>query len=129
MTFITVETKIEVDTKVFGDIAITAAEGGIGHWAVIDEYKPSRWVLDYVSGAQNVSVPEDFVFYTIQFENPTDDKPPFLTAEITPELLAKGLGLLMRVRPFTDTDQISEADALAADEIVQYGVFGELVYS
>lgn len=116
---ITIQTQIEVSTAALGDVAITAAEGGIGHWAVIDEYRPSRW--------DGIEVDEDdFVFYTIEYENPENDSPPRLTTAITPRVLAEGLGYVLRQRHIED---VSEVDAVEADEIVQYGVFGELVFS
>ena len=55
-----------------GDIAITAAEGGIGYWSVIDEYDYKRWAEE----DQGIEVADDFVFYTLEWEGrePAEEK-------------------------------------------------------
>ena len=132
---ITIQTQIEVSTAVLGDVAITAAEGGIGYWSRIEGgYDYTRWQPDsqynaYIEGkadSANIEVPDDFVFYTIEYENPVKFEPPMLSADITPLLLAEGLGMLMRTQHVPD---IEGMDSIAADMVVQYGVFGELVFS
>ena len=116
---ITIQTQIEVSTAVLGDVAITAAEGGIGYWSqIISGYRPSSWA--------DTEVPEDFVFYEIVENEPSGMLDPNTSVFITPELLANGLAHVLRERHIED---ISEVDAAVADEIVQYGVFGELVFS
>lgn len=121
-----------------GDIAVTAAEGGIGYWSVIQTYKPSRWTPDGFDVVQgNLAVADDFVFYTIEYENPESNEPPRLTADITPELLRRGFrlaidkaraDLVQRVLGLPREDWTGEIDADGADAIVQCGVFGEIVF-
>lgn len=123
-----------------GDIAITAAEGGIGYWSVIDSYDPDRWnngaIVDHTQ--ENVEVPNDFVFYVIWFENPVETGS--VQMDITPALLKRGFEamaqapldkggwpvprLLARARE----DWTGEIDSDIADMIVQFGVFGEVVF-
>lgn len=121
-----------------GDLAITAAEGGIGHWAVIDSYHPTRedsigegWV-DQLT-AESIEVGDDFVFYTLrpaQHNDPhEEDFPP---VDVTPALILRGVRLStgaggwLRIE---DGMELGELDADEADAIIQFGAFGELVYS
>jgi len=120
-----------------GEIAITAAEGGIGYWSVIDEYAFERWLVE----DELLDVPDDFVFYTIRFENPDSGAPSRLSADITPQVLRHGFeaGLAAdRDRGgwfFRDLiaknreDWTGEIDSEGADMIVQFGLFGEVVFS
>lgn len=54
-----------MDTKIAGDIAITAAEGGIGYWSQIEEYDYRRWTGTEDDDFASIEVPRDFVFYRI----------------------------------------------------------------
>ena len=128
-----------------GDIAITAAEGGIGYWSQIERYDWSRWSPStlhdqYIKGevpASNLDVADDFVFYTIH-EMDDDEmgyKPEGI--DITAALIKKGFerclaapkdkggwaaqGLL----PTAREDWMGEIDSDVADLIIQFGVFGE----
>jgi hypothetical protein len=109
-----------------GDIAITAAEGGIGYWSRIDSYQWSRWSN---KDGSNKDVLDDFVFYTIR-EDPNDDgtykgKP----IKITPAVLRRGYKLFIEGgRHLAEPDEPSVADANEADVIVQLGCLGEVVY-
>jgi hypothetical protein len=110
-----------------GDLAITAAEGGIGYWSRIDSYDYTRW-SDVESGSRK-SLPAGFVFYTIR-EDPDDDgsykgKP----IDITTTLLRRGYKLFIEQgRRLEDQGGPSYADATEADVVVQFGCFGEVVY-
>ena len=117
-----------------GDIAITAAEGGIGYWSVIDSYDYERWAPDL----KNIEVADDFVFYTIG--SIVDGEEPFEAIDITPALIKRGLeralaapldeggwmanGLLQVSRE----DWTGEIDSIGVDIIIQFGAFGSLVY-
>ena len=126
-----------------GDVAIAAAEGGIGYWSVIDRYEFKRWSPDYLNEsyikgeapAANIDVPDDFVFYTITYENPESDDPPELSTPITPELLRRGVRLFLDGvegnfvgRQFSDMEDLAAMDSDEADCVVQLGVFGKLVF-
>lgn len=105
-----------------GDIAITAAEGGIGYWSIIDEYNWKRW--DGVN-----TLPDDFVFYTLrEIDNPDG-------VDITVALIRRGwLRLLERwekrsLNPFGfDPRDSGTWDTNVCDIIVQLGLFDEVVY-
>lgn len=126
-----------------GAIAVTAAEGGIGYWSIItSDYQPSRWWPDYDGPA--IDIPDDFVFYTIQESevsgvgDPDDDTP--LSFDITPALIKRGFALALlpdanvagwALREQLDPsypDSISELDADAADVIIQFGCYGDLIF-
>jgi hypothetical protein len=123
-----------------GDIAITAAEGGIGHWATIERYDWPRWTeSDGTPGTVGDSkeVADDFVFYTIEYENPYDNDPPRLTADVTPVTIRRGFvraldmardDLVRRVLGLPREDWMGEIDADGADVIVQCGVLGDVVF-
>lgn len=111
------------------DIAITAAEGGIGYWATI--------VSDYeaVSGAGWAdweTFDENFPFYTIVDNDAYD---PFT---ITPAVIRRGWHLCLAADHDKggwaaqdiafDPERILEVDSVAADIIIQFAVFGELIY-
>ena len=126
-----------------GYVASTAAEGGIGYWSQIDRYDHKRWSPDslnesYVDGdapSSNIDVPDDFVFYTIRPD--LDDSGSYEgdPVDITPELLRRGVGLVLRgvpdnfeARAFRDMKELEAMDADEADWVVQLGAFGELRY-
>lgn len=121
-----------------GDIAITAAEGGIGYWSVIGSYEWRRWLVDPFDHSKgNASVPDDFVFYRI---STIDDGSGSESFDITPALLRRGFeaGLLAKrnkggwaVQDLLGIDRedwTGEIDTDAADIIVQFGCFGEVIY-
>lgn len=135
----------ELTTAEAGDIAITAAEGGIGYWAVIDSYDWTRWSgnLDWThpenDTLDNRDVPEDFVFYTIREVGFEDDAST--QHDITPHLIARGVQLYLTGAPrgshgvawpagrvFDDMDDLAVMDAAEADVVIQLGCFGELVF-
>ena len=117
-------------------LAVTAAEGGIGYWSkIIDTYDYRRWTT--ADGMDNVDVDDDFVFYTIKYENPNDEG--YLRSPITTELLRRGLALIMeggkvrkdleqQVWDSIDEGELGLVDADVADCILQLGLFGEVVY-
>ena len=124
---IIVNKAIPFDSIMAGDIAITAAEGGIGYWSVIDSYKPSRWI----NPAGSAWVPDDFVFYTLDW----DDRALLEgKIEVTPTLIWLGVQRFLIGTPdfpgreFDDMDDLSCMDAAEADCVIQLGAFGELVF-
>ena len=103
-----------------GDLAITAAEGGIGYWAQLDSYRPSRW-------DDKSALPDDFVFYTLRPDEYGDGTFTGEPVAITAALLRRGLAKLPAA--LHEPDGPGYLDAAAADVVVQLGVFGELTYS
>ena len=132
MNTISVPVAVPFDSTVAGDIAITAAEGGIGYWAVIDSYEWERWSQPDDS-LGNIIVADDFVFFTIGSVF-VDGEEPFVAVDITPSLIERGIRLFLAGAPsferrnFADITDLGAMDADEADAVIQLGVFGELVY-
>lgn len=108
------------------DIAITAAEGGTGYWAQID-----NTIRPYPFPEQD-EYPDDFVFYTFNYDDIFQMDIESST-DITPKLIKEGYRIATEkghrwssVDVYTDPEY---ADADDADVIVQYGVFGEVVFA
>jgi hypothetical protein len=115
-----------------GDLAVTAAEGGINYWADTDEYDWTRWQDKETGDAKDI--PDDFPFYVIWDKE--DNTLP--KTAVTPETFRRGMELLMGERyrdiavarwfASNDRDEWNCADADAADVLIQLGIFGEVVY-
>lgn len=120
-----------------GWIAITAAEGGIGYWSVIDEYRPSRWTQGDDDGVSDLKLADDFVFYTLEWEGrqPAEEK-----IDVTPALLRRGFERMAqapldeggwpvpKLLGMAREDWTGEIDSDIADMLVQFGAFGEVVF-
>jgi hypothetical protein len=118
--------KIKPTLNMLGDIVTTAVEGGIGYWAKMTEY---RWM--------------DLPFPVAKLvETDNDGNPLEEVHEITPEVVRKGLQLVLTpglCHPEGNTyksvyaaltqDDSGSIDSDAADNVIQFGLFGKLVYS
>jgi hypothetical protein len=128
---IRIERALPFDGKIAGDIAITAAEGGIGYWSVIDHYDWRGW-SEPDDSLGNIDVPDCFVFYTITVLDGDDDG--WTCFDITPDLIRRGIHLFLggannfEGRDFADMDELAAMDSDEADCVIQLGCFGELVY-
>jgi hypothetical protein len=146
-----------VNTRTAGDIATTAAEGGIGYWSQIRSYRPRRW-LD--ADGKPKQVARDFVFYSIAERDEAGYawNNPSLVHAVTPDVIQRGVNLFLtgrptsqaravtpilfgedaparirgqvnfQPRPFADMEDLSAMDADEADCVIQLGLFGKLVY-
>jgi hypothetical protein len=111
-----------------GYIATTAAEGGIGYWSVIDSYDYTRW-FDEDDGAYAgaIEVDLDFVFYTLHEYDDIDG--PGDGLDVTPVIIRRGVQQwLDEGRKFADMSDLAAMDADEADCVIQYGLFGEVIY-
>ena len=125
-----------------GEIAITAAEGGIGYWSIIDAYRPTRddglgegWVDPKTNECLDVA--DDFVFYTLhEISDEKASEYEGMEEDITPRLIRLGLetaiteGFLSAVSLLASAreDWTSIIDSELADTIIQIGMFGEVRY-
>lgn len=111
-------TESDIDT-----IISNALEGGIGDWAVLNnvgekwEKKPknrytSEWVTKLLLDGETVE------FYDTEDE----DERWFLSLD----KLIKGFELNYKLRPHDNN--LEQGDATTSDCIIQYALFGELVY-
>lgn len=125
-----------------GDIAITAAEGGINYWATVDQYQWTRWQDIWTGDPKPIS--DGFVFYTIAgiVEADLDDLRDIclqydhdMELAVTPRLIARGIAKYLQGVPgnfegrtFADMDDFGAMDAAEADCVIQLGAFGHLVF-
>lgn len=112
-----------------GSIATTAAEGGIGYWSVIESYDFMRWSNE---DGYPLDVDTEFVFYTIHeydLDDPEYSRPAKAGHDITPAVIRRGVQQwLDEGRRFDDMSDLAAMDADEADCVIQYGLFGEVIY-
>lgn len=123
----TLTSNTQITSEECGDLAVTAAEGGIGYWAQMETYEWRRW-----HGSDNpadaLPVADDFVYYTIHALSEDESEFNGPAVDVTPALIKRGFGLYREQGRTLDTDGPSYLDADAADVIVQLGVYGKVVY-
>ena len=116
---------LELSDKEIVNIYTTALEGGIGYWAVCDEY---RWQYLYEDYDNDIVKPldPDQVLVVLSDTEETD----FKDEELTPAKIRTGTKLLIEKFPhlYQILDNEFHVDADGADAIVQLGLFGEVVY-
>jgi hypothetical protein len=117
---------IELSDLEVVNIYTTALEGGIGYWAVCDEYK---WQYLYEDWEKDIVKPlePDQALVVLSDKEGTD----FENVVLTPAKIKDGAKLLIERFPhlyqILDSDEF-HVDADGADAIVQLGIFGEIVY-
>jgi hypothetical protein len=117
---------IELSDKEVVSIFTTAMEGGIGYWAIADEYK---WMYLYNDDTytETISLGDDMVLAVLS--DTEDDH--FKDEKLTPAKIRAGVKLLIEKYPHMYQiidDNEFHVDADGADAVVQLGLFGELVY-
>jgi len=113
-----------ITTAEAGDIAVTAAEGGVTYWAHIapgdDPYDWSRWMDD--DGDTFPDLPPDFLFYRLT--DTVGEK-----HDVTLRGLKRGYRrLIASGYNLWEPDEPGAMDSGEADLVVQYAVFGKVVY-
>lgn len=131
------------------DIAITAAEGGIGYWSVCETWKWQESRLEAaarMNAAGEAWTPEtldglraELPFPVLVLSPDGDAEGDFPATVVTPETIRKGLQLYLTpgmhqrrdeheiIKAIADGD-CSYIDSECADVIVQLGMFGSIVY-
>lgn len=123
----TITIKKEIAEKQFDYIICGALEGGIGYWAVLDssteDYKAkpkgvatSEWTSKLLLEGKTVTL----------FDNEAESENEAEKWELTLEKVLKGIELNAINRPH-DSD-LENADVYTYDCIIQYGLFGKLVF-
>lgn len=115
-----------------GDIAVTAAEGGIGYWAKIEQYNP-RWYDP--ATYEPIDVPDTYNYYTLAEDNGAghyDWDNPYI---VSPAVIRRGWNRLIErwekrsLNPFGfDPRELGSVDSNVADLIIQLGLFDEVRY-
>ena len=127
---ITLEKKLTISSEDMTDIIVTALEGGIGYWAGLDN-RPQR----FAEAPEDEPVSETTAKILLEGGKVTfyDVEDPSERWDLDEEKLVKG------IRMFLETDEGSACiedgkldpcyvDSSAADTIIQYALFDELVY-
>ena len=117
---------IELSDLEVVNIYTTALEGGIGYWAVCDEY---RWQYLYEDWENDIvkELDPDQVLVVLSDTEETD----FQNEHLTPAKIRAGVKLLIEKYPHKYqiiNDNQFHVDADGADLVVQLGLFGEVVY-
>ena len=125
--------KREISEEVVRDIITTAIEGGINYWAGIDNTKTA-----YKAAIQRLKEKGEQAFYesiVIELWNNHDslvlyDLEDNESYELTKDQFVKGCELYETNTGKSIVKQFDDAafDAIDADMIFQYGIFGEVVF-
>lgn len=108
------------------NVIITALEGGIGYWAVLDNTTP-EFEYYYENNNLKLSTSEiaaEILFNdkSVFFEDNEDETERF---ELTLEKLVNGIKQFFMEHKDVD---LWDIDANDGDTIIQYALFGELIY-
>jgi hypothetical protein len=135
MHILPISLSITPTLELLGDIATTAAEGGIGYWAVADEYV---WARDEDKGKPVMEWrPKPFPTLVISPRDEPDDFPA--RTVVTPEVIHRGIQRLLMLpninpqtkeyvtRALVENDACN-IDANISDLIVQLGLFDTEVF-
>ena len=117
---------IELSDKEVVSIYTTALEGGIGYWAIADEYK---WQYLYEDWENDIVHPLEPDQVLVVLSDTEDND--FKDEQLTPSKIRAGVKLLIEKYPHMYQiidDNEFHVDADGADAVVQLGLFGEIVY-
>jgi hypothetical protein len=121
---ITIEKTLKKDE--FVNIIITALEGGIGYWACLNNDTPE--FNEYDSDATISEKVAEILWHGDSVELFDTDE-HYETAEKWELTLKKVIkGVIQFLETDSKTFELDDLDALDCDKIIQYGLFGELVY-
>lgn len=145
-----VQVSLPITLELLRDIAITACEGGIGYWSACEVY---QWREPLAAAKAAGRVPQvtqhpepDYVElpFPVVVLVPNSDDPDEVFEEGVPKIMlapatvrngiekyitkqhTERVGSLIKAIQENDAGYI---DASMADDIIQYGIFGELRYS
>ena len=117
---------IELSDKEVVSIYTTALEGGIGYWAIADEYKWQYLYEDWENDIVHTIEPDQVLVVL----SDTEDN-DFKYEQLTPAKIRAGVKLLIEkyhhMYQILDDNEF-HVDADGADAVVQLGLFGEIVY-
>lgn len=112
--------KVELDNECIDDIMVTALEGGITHWC-----DDAEVVGDYLGKYASEQISRGGV---LKLHDSEDDE----TYELTRDKFLAGLAKVVGERGldvlYEGKIDSSNIDAEDADAIIQYAIFGEVVY-
>jgi hypothetical protein len=130
--------QVQLEPKDLVDILHCAIEGGINYWGECKGYKWSTWYVnnDAPFGTEEygklADLPADFVYVYVKEDDrqgePTRD--PNTWVPIRRADIERGFALAFANHPhlYQARDGEVDMDATGGEVIIQYAVFGELVY-
>ena len=128
---INVTKKIKLTEEDFNDILCSCFEGGCGYWCCVDNgtivWDDARERL-YESGNTDPTI-EDVMFYilthkgTIHLIDQEEDDKYYLSIDE----FFKGIGMSIENGSWDGTD-VCDVDGEVGDVIIQYALFGKLIY-
>lgn len=120
------------------DVLVTAVEGGINYWTHTTNY---HWYSPMLSGGTADPSPAGGGNAHVRLEVPEGPDGDPMTVDVTLDTIDKGLALLRSgevevsqylQKAIVTSDQFNDFesafDAIAADVVVQAGVFGKVVF-
>lgn len=137
----TVQRPVVITMQQIIDVSVTALEGGIGYWSQLndrfkgyqtegtfvlspndgeDEDDPETW-----EQGDHIQTWSEFIHGQRGLSQRPNVNLDSRTIEVTPQLLLEGIEMWLQV-PKRDLDDIDASDA---DCIVQYALFGEVVFA
>ncbi|NCA16785.1 MAG: hypothetical protein EBS90_07040 [Betaproteobacteria bacterium] len=130
---------VELEPKDVVDIVHNAIEGGINYWGECKGYKWTEWYepdpnrsTDSVQFERVKELPEDYVYVYVREDEDQGDptRDPNTWVPIRKADVARGLALALAKHPhlYTARDSELDTDATGAEVVIQYAIFGELVY-
>lgn len=125
-----IELNLTVQDLDIENLMVTALEGGIGYWALLENdtelwteaYETYKHIPTSLIAAKLLLDGKNIIFYDA--ENDDYDPETAMTLDLN-KLLA---GIKQYALEERNLDALEDIDAHAADCIIQYALFGELVY-
>ena len=120
-----IQVEIEIDEQTLEDLVVTALEGGINYWALLHNE-----IEDFYAGEDPGEATSIVVWHRLR-----DGKPVGFSDQeedegeiwfLTLEKLLNGIKLNAEKRPFDCN--LENMDAVTADCIFQYALFGAIIY-
>ncbi len=131
--------QVQLEPKDLADIVHCAIEGGINYWGECKGYKWSEWYeknidnpTDQYVGDRLKELPEDYVYVYVREDDRQGEpqRDPNTWVPICKADIERGFALAFANHPhlYQARDGEVDMDATGGEVIIQYAVFGELVY-
>lgn len=130
-----IETRVEVTPQMLADVFCTAVESPCGSWCHLFEYIDSEFRSDESEDSYRWPYADPKVFsgnfrFKIRFDRACDAEGEGKgRVELTRARVKKGLEAMAKANPYQFGNVIGEDhDAITADSLLQFCIFGEEVY-
>ncbi len=131
--------QVELEQKDLVDIIHCAIEGGINYWGECQNYNWSEWYekdplasTERYEGEKLKDLPDDYVYVEVKEDedNGEPTRNPNDWFKIRKADLERGFALAFAKHPhlYNARDGEVDMDATGGEVIIQYAIFGELIY-